>query len=169
MTKIGRPAPPFRVPALVGGNLIHLDSARLRGRCLALCFLPSLGLLERGILEYHAQTFERENIHFLGVMPEGTFFSGPWQRGVWPEGLTPVSDPLGRLSRSFGVSRRPLTSRCQSFVIDKNGLLRYHLVHDLNGRGMSALLEILKTSKAPDPKRSAISNRHLERGCKEHA
>jgi alkyl hydroperoxide reductase subunit AhpC len=169
MTKIGLPAPHFRVPALVKGNLIHLDSVRLRRRCLALCFLPRLGLLERGILEYHAQTFERENAHFLGVMAEGAFFSSPWQRGVWPGGLTPVSDPLGRLSRSFGVPRRPFTTRCQSFIIDTEGFLRYHLVHDLNGRGMSALLEILKTSKAPDPKRSAISNRHLERGCKEHA
>lgn len=169
MTKIGCPAPRFRVPALVEGNLIHMDSVCLRGQCLALCFLPRLGLLERAVLEYHARNFEMENVHLLGVMAEGAFFEGPRQQGVWPAGLTPVSDPLGRLSRSFGVPRRPLTSRCQSFVIDENGLLRYHLVHDLNGRGMSALLEILKASQAPDPKRSAIGSRHLECGCKEHA
>ncbi len=150
----GCPAPRFRVPVLVGGTLTYLDSACLRGRSVTLCFLPPLGLLERAVLERHVQDFEDEKAFFLGVVDEGAFFFGPWQRDPWLRGLTLTGDPLGRLSRSFGISHRQSPARCQSFVIDPKGILRYHLVQDLNGRGMSALLEILKAcrpDKTPQP------------------
>lgn len=164
MTKIGHPVPHFRAPALVGGTLLLLDSAGLRGRSFTLCFLPPLGLLERAVLERHVQNFAEEKAFFLGVVDEGALFFGPWQRDLWPKGLTLTADPLGRLARSFGVSHRPAPARCQSFVIDKDGLLRYHLVHDLNGRGMGALLEILKACRSgktpkPDAPRSVIQDR----------
>ena len=157
MTKIGHPIPHFRALALVGGNLILLESVRLRGGCIVLCFLPPLGLFERTALERHVRAFEEEQAVFLGVVDEGALFFGPWQKDLWPRGLTLTADPLGRLSRSFGVSRYQPRARCQSFVIDAEGFLRYHLVHDLNGRGMGALLEILKASQTLGAQRSAIS------------
>jgi hypothetical protein len=146
MTKIGRPVPHFRAPALAGGNLLLLDSACLRGRSFTLCFLPPLGLLERAVLEHRVQDFEAEKAFFLGVVDEGALFFGPWQKDLWPRGLTLTADPLGLLSRSFGVSRYRPPVRCQSFVVDALGILRYHLVHDLNDRGMGALLEILRVT-----------------------
>ncbi len=163
MTKIGHPAPHFRAPALVGGNLLLLDSTGLRGRSFTLCFLPPLGLLERAVLEHGVQDFEAEKAFFLGVVDEGALFFGPWQKDLWPRGLTLTADPLGRLSRSFGMPRSRPPARCQSFVVDALGILRYHLVHDLNGRGMSALLEILKacrSGKTPqlDAPRSVIQD-----------
>ena len=144
---IGLPAPHFRVPALVAGNLLLLDSARLRERCFILCFLPPLGLCERTILERRIRDFEDEKTSFLGVVDEGALFFGPWQKDLWPRGLTLTADPLRRLSRSFGVSRYQAADRCRSFVIDATGTLRYHLVHELNDRGMNAVLEILKASQ----------------------
>ena len=164
MTKIGHPVPHFRAPALVGGNLLLLDSTSLRGRSFTLCFLPPLGLLERAVLERRVQDFEAEKAFFLGVVDEGALFFGPWQKDPWPRGLTLTADPLGQLSRSFGMPRYQPPARCQSCVVDALGILRYHLVHDLNGRGMSALLEILKacrSGKTPqsDAPRSVIQDR----------
>ena len=158
MTKIGQPVPHFRAPALVGGNLLLLDSAGLRGRSFTLCFLPPLGLCERAVLERRVRDFEDEKTSFLGVVDEGALFFGPWQKDLWPRGLTLTADPLGRLSRSFGVSRYQAADRCRSFVIDATGILRYHLVHDLTDRGMNALLEILKASKSSRIDRPTFSD-----------
>jgi hypothetical protein len=155
MMKIGCAVPHFRMPVLVGGNLVCLDSARLRGQSIALCFLPPLGPLERTALERHVLDFEDEKALFLGVVDEGAFFFGPWQRDLWPRGLTLTADPLGQLSRRFGVSRYQSRARCQSFIISAAGILSYHLVHDLNGQGMRALLEIFKASPISPQDRSA--------------
>lgn len=158
MTKIGHPVPHFRAPALVGGNLLLLDSAGLRGRSFTLCFLPPLGLCERAVLERRVRDFEDEKTFFLGVVDEGAFFFGPWQKDLWPRGLTLTADPLGQLSRSFGVSRYQAADRCRSFVIDATGTPRYHLVHELNDRGMNAVLEVLKASQTVSPNRQTFSD-----------
>jgi alkyl hydroperoxide reductase subunit AhpC len=158
MVKIGHPVPHFRAPALAGGNLLLLDSTGLRGRSFTLCFLPPLGLLERAALEHRVQDFEAENAFFLGVVDEGALFFGSWQKDLWPRGLTLTADPLGRLSRSFGVSRYQATDRCRSFVIDATGALRYHLVHELNDRGMNAALEILKASQTLSPDQAMFND-----------
>ena len=162
--KIGCPAPHFRAPALVEGALTFFDSAHGRGRRGALAFLPTLGLLEGAVLEYQAASFEQVKAALFAVVPERTFLAGPWQREIWPRGLTLLSDPLGRLSRYYGVPQPLSSGRCHSFVMDQESSLRYHLVHDLNGRGMSALLEILKAcrsgkSSRPDAPRSVIPDR----------
>ena len=99
--KIGCPAPHFRAPALVEGALTYFDSAHVRGRRVALSFLPTLGLLEGAVLEYQAASFEQVKAALFAVVPERTFLAGPWQREIWPRGLTLLSDPLGRLSRYY--------------------------------------------------------------------
>jgi alkyl hydroperoxide reductase subunit AhpC len=150
----------------VDGTLTYLDCARFRGLGVALSFLPAIGPLERSMLEYHASSFEREKAVFLGVVPESTFIWGPWQRVIWPKRFVLLSDPLGRLSKSYGVPRTLPSGRCHSFVIDPDGILRYHLVHDLNGRAMSALLEVLKACRTPE--RPATSAREAATGAEEY-
>jgi peroxiredoxin 2/4 len=162
MITIGSRAPHFRVPALVGGALIHFDSTRFRGQYCTVSFLPPFGLWECALLQLQAQKFEEKNAVLLGVMTEPALFAGPWHLGMCPNGLTAVSDPLGRLARSFGVLRRPAPTKCQSFVLDPEGILRYHLVHDLNELGIGALLEIIEASQVPDLKRSVNSSRHTD-------
>jgi alkyl hydroperoxide reductase subunit AhpC len=153
MIKIGCRGPHFRVPGLVEGNLVFIDSARLRGRCFTLSFLPPFGPLEYAILQHEARAFEQENVPLLAVMGEGALLSGPWRQDAWPRGLIPVSDPLRRLARTFGVLSRPAGNRCHSFVTDPTGVLQYHLVHDLNASGIAALLEIVTVgSKAKPPR-----------------
>jgi alkyl hydroperoxide reductase subunit AhpC len=160
--KINQPALTIRVPALMSGNMSYLRTADFHGRSLALCFLPPLGLLECLMLERHSLKFHEQGSLLLGVISEAAFFSGPWHRRLWPRGLTLVSDPLGRLSRSYGVTSLNTPTRCHSFAIDPKGILRYHLVHDLNEPAMGALLEIVRASQVPELNRSETHSRHTE-------
>lgn len=157
MMRIGHPVPAFRVPALVEGTLAFFDFASMRGRRVALSFLPPLDLLNRTMLERHAQHFDRQQAALLGVVPHDSFFTGPWHRWLWPRGLILLSDPLRRISRRYGIRPCSAAIRCQSFVIDEDGLLRYHLVHDLSDCGMSGLLEILRASRHAHPDSGAAS------------
>jgi alkyl hydroperoxide reductase subunit AhpC len=141
--KMNQPAPVIRVPALMNGNLTYLSTADLYARCVALCFLPTFGHLEWLLLERRAAEFHAQESVLVGVISENLILSGPWHRRIWPCGLTLVCDPLGRLSRSYGLIGRHAVTRCHSFAIDPQGILRYHLVHDLTDSGTRALLEMV--------------------------
>jgi alkyl hydroperoxide reductase subunit AhpC len=159
---MNQPAPAIRIPALMDGNLTYLSTADLHGRCLALCFLPPLRFLECLTLERQCPKFHERDSLFLGVVSEACFFSGPWHRRLWPGGLLLLGDPLGRLSRHYGITGRHALTRCQSFLIDPAGILYYHLVHDFNEQGITALLEILTASQVPALNRSVTGSRHRE-------
>ena len=57
---------------------------------------------------------------------------------------------MSRLHRAFGVASAQTQVRCQTFLIDRAGLLRFHLIHDFTDRGLSALQEIVTLSQSQD-------------------
>src|SRR5579884_145484 len=124
MLLIGHRAPRFRVPALRDGALTYLDSAGLRGRWVVLCCLPRLSLVEATIVDRQAATFADYRAEFLAVAPDDR--------------------TLRRLHRAYGLVQDQTLTRCRTFLIDPDGLLRFHLVHDLTGRGLGAIMEILR-------------------------
>lgn len=150
MKHIGDPMPRFRAPALVAGRLTYLDSAQLIGRWTALCFLPYVSIVEPAFLDHEADRFDRLDTTLL-IISSGT---RPLHR-VWIDCQTKprtplLYDPLARLHRSFGIVPGQTPVRCRTFLIDRAGILRYHLVHDFTERGMSALHEIVTLSQTRD-------------------
>lgn len=148
MIHIGDPLPRFRTPALMAGRLTYLDSAQLIGRWTAICFLPYVGIVEPAFFDHQADRFDRLDTTLL-IVSSGT---RPLDR-VWIDRQTKpraplLYDPLWRLHRAFGVVPRQTPVRCQTFLIDRAGLLRYHLVHDFTDHGLSALQEIVTLSQA---------------------
>lgn len=148
MKHIGDPMPRFRAPALMEGRLTYLDSARLIGRWTALCFLPYVGIVEPAFLDHQADRFDRLDTTLL-IVSSGT---RPLHR-LWLDRPTKprtplLYDPLARLHRAFGVVPEQTPVRCQTFLIDRANLLRYHLVHDFTERGLAALHEIVTLSQA---------------------
>ncbi len=137
MRRIGERAPRFRVPALIGGALTYIDSAQFQGRWTALCFVPYVGLVETAFLDHQANTFAQINTVTVRIPL--------------------LTDPLGRLHRFFGVTVAQMPVRCQTFLIDPDGIIRFHLVHDLNGRGMDALLEIIGAGQGQEKRFSPVS------------
>jgi alkyl hydroperoxide reductase subunit AhpC len=150
MEKIGKPTPSFRAPALVDGQLTYLGSTQFIGRWTALCFLPYVGIVEPDFLDHQADSLDRIDTTLL-IVSSGT---RPLHR-VWLDRPTKprtplLYDPLGRLHRAFGVAPAQTPVRCQTFLIDRAGLLRFHLIHDFTERGLSALQEIVTRSQSQD-------------------
>ncbi|MBI4002943.1 MAG: hypothetical protein HY348_14330 [Nitrospira defluvii] len=150
MLEIGKPSPGFRVPALVAGTLIYLDSTQFIGRWTALCFLPYVGIVEPDFLHHQTDRLDRIDTTLL-IVSSGT---RPLHR-IWIDRPTKprtplLYDPLSRLHRSFGVAPAQIPVRCQTFLIDRAGVLRFHLVHDFTDRGLGALHEIVTLSQSQD-------------------
>jgi alkyl hydroperoxide reductase subunit AhpC len=160
--KINQPAPVIRVPALMGGTLSYLSTADLHSGSVALCFLPLFGDLQWLMLERSTAEFQAQDSALVGVISEEVILSRPWHRKLWPAGLTLVSDPLMRLARSYGLICHQAVTRCHSFVIDPQGIVRYHLVHDLNDSGFRAVLEM--ASCDPDSGIQRVTKRHAASG-----
>lgn len=155
MKRIGAPSLNFRAPALVAGTLTYLGSTQFIGRWTALCFLPYVGIVEPDWLDDQADRLAQTDTTLL-IVSSGT---RPLHR-VWIDrpttARTPLLyDPLGRLHRSFGVAPAQIPVRCQTFLIDRAGILRFHLVHDFTDHGLSALQEIVTLSQAQDTGRVA--------------
>lgn len=150
MKRIGAPLLNFRAPALVAGTLTYLGSTQFIGRWTALCFLPYVGIVEPDFLDHQADHLDRLDTTLL-IVSSGT---RPLHRMWINRPTTPrtplLYDPLGRLHRSFGVALAQIPVRCQTFLIDRAGLLRFHLVHDFTDRGLAALKEILTMSRFQD-------------------
>ena len=161
MKRIGDPSLNFRAPALIDGQLAYLDAAQLTGRWTALCFLPYVGIVEPDFLDHQADNLDRIDTTLL-IVSSGT---RPLHR-IWLDRPTAphtplLYDPLSRLHRSFGVVPAQIPVRCQTFLIDRAGLLRFHLIHDFTDRGLAALQEILTMSQLQDSgKESAARSKH---------
>jgi alkyl hydroperoxide reductase subunit AhpC len=162
MIQIGAPSPSFRLPALVDGQLALVDLAHFRTQWVVLCFVPRLELLEAVFLDRHVDAFHREGVSFLAVSPGQDPLHEGWINQFGSLRVPIVADPLRRLHRRYRINATETPPRCQTFFIDPDGLFRFHLVHDLNGRGMSALLEILPANRTQDTQRSTAG--HLETG-----
>lgn len=161
MVQIGKPAPSFRAPALVAGRLSYLDSTQFAGRWTALCFLPYVGIVEPDFLDQQANNLDRIDTTLLIVSSGTRPLHRMWIGDTAKPRLPLLTDPLGRLHRSFGVTAAQLPARCQTFLIDRAGLLRFHLVHDFTDRGLGALQEILTMSQLRDSgKESATHSEH---------
>lgn len=150
MVHVGETAPRFRLPALVEREFIYLDSTRFYGRWMTLCFLPSLGLPEGIGPGRQADVLAWGNAAFLGIIPNDLALRQSCRGGFRNLPIPLLTDPLGRLHRSYRI-RRPLApDKCETFLIDPNQVIRFHLVHEFNARGMDALRELFLLSQQHD-------------------
>jgi alkyl hydroperoxide reductase subunit AhpC len=157
MKRIGNALPSFRAPALVAGTLTYLGSVQFPGRWTALCFLPYVSIVEPDFIDRQATSLDRLDTTLL-IVSSGT---RPLHRVWMDRPTTPrtplLYDPLSRLHRTFGVPPTQIPARCQTFLIDRAGILRFHLIHDFTDRGLAALHEIATMSQAQDTSGSAVS------------
>ena len=150
MQHIGKPAPSFRALALVAGTLTYLGSTQFAGRWTTLCFLPYVGIVEPDFLDHQADNLDRIGTTLLIVSSGTRPLHRMWIGDTAKPRLPLLTDPLGQLHRSFGVTAAQLPTRCQTFLVDRAGLLRFYLIHDFTDRGLGALHEIVTLSQAQD-------------------
>lgn len=152
---VGRPAPDFALPS-VRGPAIRLSDYRTR-KNVVLSFVPAAWTpvcskqwpgydVARDLFEKHDAVLlgitvdNRPTLHAWVREMEGLWF--PVLADFWPHGA--VAGRYGIL-RSDGMAERAL------FVIDKQGILRYIDVHDINERPDLGLLigELAKLDREP--------------------
>ncbi len=142
-----RNIPPIRVPGLVNGKIVAFNLSEFSGQWITLCCPSQFGLVESLFLDQYRQEWERQGARLLGLIPGTHPFHESWIRQVTTLGLILLGDPLGRVSRALRIANPQRQPRCQSLIINPRGRVEYHLIHDLNGRGMSAMSEIFQLCK----------------------
>ena len=135
--------PRMRVPALLKGQMMLFDLASLQEQWSMISRLPPFEFGEAIVLNQFQRTVQKNGAMLLGLLPSGDHSLDPRLPKAKILRIPLLADPLQRLRRVFSLTAEPLTNRCQSYVIDPQGVIRYHLVHQLNWRGLSFLIEIL--------------------------
>ena len=150
--KVGQPAPDFMLPS-VSGEKISLS--QLRGKKnVVLSFVPAAWtpVCSDQWPGYNIakDIFTQNDAILLGITVDNipTLFAWTNQMGqLW---FPVLSDfwPHGAVARKFGVLRSNGVSERALFVVDKNGIIRYIDVHDINKRppleDLAGALEKLK-------------------------
>lgn len=153
--------PGMRVPALLKGQMILFNLATLRGQWGIISCLPSFDYGEAIFLNQCYRTVQKEGAILLGMSLFEDPFLNARQSKTNILRIPLLADPLQRLRRVFGVSENLRANRSQSYFIDPQGVIRYHLIHPLNWRGLSFLIEILKhcQEQYPSPNKTSQGER----------
>ena len=136
--KVGDPAPDFSLPT-INGRTITL--AEFRGKKnVVLSFVPAAWtpVCSGQWPGYNIvqDMFDQAETHLIGVSVDNVPTLHAWVQemgGVW---FPVASDfyPHGQLADSLGILRSTGEAERSLFLIDKQGIIRYIDVHDINSR-----------------------------------
>jgi len=148
--EVGQPAPDFALYD-TAGNLVHLSD--FRGKNVVLFFFPKAftGTCERQI-STHAQeidTFTALNAVVLGVSTDQSPSQAAFARQCDPGGkVRLLSDFRHRVVNLYGVGvpEGNLPNQRATFIIDRNGTLRYRYIEPAPSgwQGIAPELEVLR-------------------------
>jgi peroxiredoxin (alkyl hydroperoxide reductase subunit C) len=136
--KVGDPAPDFSLPTIEGRTV---TLAEFRGKKnIVLSFIPAAWtpVCSGQWPGYNIvqDMFEQTGTHLVGVSIDNVPTLNAWVQemgGVW---FTVASDffPHGKLADALGILRSTGEAERSLFLIDKQGIIRYIDVHDINSR-----------------------------------
>ena len=136
--KVGDPAPDFTLPTIDGGTV---TLAEFRGKKnVVLSFVPAAWtpVCSGQWPGYNIvqDMFDETNTQLIGVSVDNVPTLHAWVQemgGVW---FPVASDffPHGRLADALGILRSNGEAERSLFLIDKEGIIRYIDVHDINSR-----------------------------------
>lgn len=136
--KIGDPAPDFSLPTIDGGTV---SLAQFRGKKnVVLSFVPAAWtpVCSGQWPGYNIvqDLFDQTDTQLIGVSVDNVPTLHAWVQemgGVW---FPVASDffPHGRLADALGILRSTGEAERSLFLIDKQGVIRYIDVHDINSR-----------------------------------
>lgn len=152
--KIGYTLSRMRLPALVDGDIVNLDLTTFHGQWTIFCVLSRLSILEARFLQQQAPQFIQQNATLAGFIPDAFPFRDGRIKAIRPLSLPFLADPLGKVSRAFSLVSPRDPDKCQSIIFDPKGTVRYHLIHELNGRGMAFVMEMLVQCQTPTVQRT---------------
>ncbi|PJA80785.1 MAG: hypothetical protein CO149_00690 [Nitrospirae bacterium CG_4_9_14_3_um_filter_51_5] len=72
-------------------------------------------------------------------------FGHNWVRPPHEFDLPLLADPLRRLGQGLRLSRSLPPGRCETLIFDQHSRLQFRLIHDLNLRGITTVLEVAES------------------------
>jgi peroxiredoxin (alkyl hydroperoxide reductase subunit C) len=137
--KVGDEAPDFELPTIIPDMKVRLGDFRGR-RNVVLSFVPAAWTPQCSAQwpEYHAYKDELKSydVEIIGITADNIPTLYSWTVSMGNPWFTIASDfwPHGGVAQRYGVLRRDGTTERAVILIDKEGIIRYIDVHDINGR-----------------------------------
>jgi len=154
---VGRPAPDFTAPAVMGDGSIKgaFRFSELRGKPVVLFFWPLdfTFVCPSEIIahEHRRKEFEKRGVQLVGVSIDSQFTHYAWRQtpvnkgGIGAVGFPMVADVTHQVTRAYGIEHpaEGVAFRA-SFLIDKDGVVRHQVVNDLPlGRDVDEMLRMV--------------------------
>jgi len=155
---VGKPAPDFTVPAVLGDGQIVDEftfSEATKGKYAALVFYPLdftfVCPTELIALDHRLDEFTSRNVEVITVSIDSHFTHNAWrntphdQGGIGPLRYTMAADVGHTVVKDYDVECEALPVAYRgSFLIDKGGIVRHQVINDLPlGRNMDELLRMV--------------------------
>ncbi|MFZ5868199.1 MAG: peroxiredoxin [Thermodesulfobacteriota bacterium] len=134
--KVGDKAPEFTLPA-VSGEKVSLSQYRGK-KNVAISFVPAAWtpVCSQQWPGYNIaqELFEKNNTVLLGISVDNIPTLYAWTKEMGKLWFPVLADfwPHGAVARSYGVLRSDGVAERAVFVIDKDGVVRYVDIHDIN-------------------------------------
>lgn len=154
---VGKPAPDFTAPAVMGDNSIaeafHF-SDYLKGHYGLLFFYPLdfTFVCPSEILahDHRVEEFEKRNVKVVGVSVDSHFTHLAWkntpvkQGGLGQVQFPLVADLTKQIARDYDVLVNDAVALRGTFLVDKQGIVRHQVVNDLPlGRNVDEALRMV--------------------------
>lgn len=150
--QVGKPAPEFSVETVLNDQVTKVTSAELRGKWVVLFFYPLdfTFVCPTEILEMSSKhdEFKKLNAVVLGGSTDSTYSHMAWVKSTLGTLNYPLFSDMNReMSRNYGILIEEKGHALRgTFIIDPEGILRYHLVHDPSvGRSADETLRVLSS------------------------
>ena len=150
MIQVSRAAPDFEAEAVIDDKFENVKLSDYGGKWVVLFFWPLdftfVCPTEVTAFSNRTDEFSKLNAQILGASTDSKFTHLAWTEKIGKINYPMLSDITKRLSRDYGVLIEDQGIALRGlFIIDPDGILRYHVVHDLNiGRNVDEVLRVLK-------------------------
>lgn len=97
--------------------------------------------------EADRERFEEVDTQVLGISVDSTATNAAWAKSLNVENVPLLSDfwPHGQVAQSYGVLREQGFTERAIFVVDKEGVIRYIDIHDIDEQpDNEVLLDVLR-------------------------
>ena len=155
---VGREAPDFTVPAVLGtGEIVDNYNFKkaIKGKCGLVFFYPLdftfVCPSELIALDHAVEEFKSRNVEVVTVSIDSQFTHNAWRNtpvdkgGIGPVKYTMAADINHTICRSYGVEHPVAGVALRgAFLVDDKGIVRAQVVNDLPlGRNMAELLRLV--------------------------
>ncbi|GAB1256798.1 peroxiredoxin C [Aurantivibrio plasticivorans] len=154
---VGKPAPDFTVPAVLGSGEIVDEfnlASTIKGKKAVVFFYPLdftfVCPSELLAFDHRFDEFKKRNVEVIGVSIDSHFSHNAWrntpvdQGGIGPVKYALAADMTHEISKAYDVESPDGMAYRGSFLIDEEGVVRHQVINDLPlGRNIDEMIRMV--------------------------